>query len=348
MILPVSMSMITMFNQSSLPKPYPDEALSSWMYRVRITYPEPEIRALSRMNDHERQTSPFANSYANFLHGRGKDLDFSFEHPEILEFANTYDLSLEWIKSVFSPASTQIIPIWLRSDYCLQCMEESIADIDFPVYLKSWRLILKPFCQKHGSVLYSADNFLHSSIDFAMSIFEYDSDRLYELECVAERLKKDAEVQALGRMVMNRIDSILSEIKDAITHEKVLSFVMTLLRITLMTASWGNYSSVMKFSVQANKKFEGQNGFPLFYQLPYRVTGMARARSFYLIGLLLGWIDEEQAKNAKQRDDFYLVTSARNFWRRVEYKPRVRTLLSLYSTEFLGVSMLVSWEYFDV
>jgi hypothetical protein len=335
-----------MFNHSSLLEPYPDEALSSWMYRVRESFPEPEIRALREMSGHEREYSPFAAYYAKILDSRGKDLDFCFERPEIVAFMNAYDLSLEWIKSVFSPACAQIIPICFRSDYCLQCMEESIADVGFPVYLKSWRLTLKPFCQKHGSVLYSTDNSLHFSMDFAMSIFEYDCARPHELERMSKWLAKDSDVQALGRMVADRIDLLLSKIENTVEHNKLLSFIMTLLRVTLMRKNWGNYTSIIKFTVLSSKKFESVNELPLFYQLPYCVTGMARARSFYLIGLLLGWVDEEQAENAKQRDDFYLATSASDIWRRVEDMPRVRTLLQLFSTDLLGVSTLTGRELF--
>ncbi|OJT48397.1 hypothetical protein BSZ28_26340 [Pseudomonas moraviensis] len=337
-----------MFCHSSLPEPYPDEALSSWMYRVRETFPEPEIRALREMSGLERESSPFAAYYARVLDSRGKDLDFRFEHPEVVAFMNAYDLSAEWIKSVFSPVCAQIIPIWFRSDYCMQCMEESIADIGFPVYLKSWRLTLKPFCQKHRCVLYSTDNSLHHSMDFAMSIFEYGCARSHELERISKWLAKDSEVQALGWMVADRIDLLLSKIENTAVHNKLLSFIMTLLRVTLMRKNWGNYTSVIKFTVPSSKTLESVNDLPLFYQLPYCVTGMARARSFYLIGLLLGWIDEEQAENAKQRDDFYLATSASDIWRRVADMPRIRTLLQLFSTDLLGMSTLTGWEFFDV
>ncbi|PMX03137.1 hypothetical protein C1X59_05820 [Pseudomonas sp. FW215-R2] len=157
-------------------------------------------------------------------------------------------------------------------------------------------------------------------------------------------LAKDSDVQALGKMVADRIDSILSKVESAVVHSKLLSFIMTLLRVTLMRKNWGNYTSVIKFTVPSSKKLESVNELPLFYQLPYCVTGMARARSFYLIGLLLGWIDEEQAQNAKQRDDFYLATSASDIWRRVADMSRVHTLLQLFSTDLLGVSTLTGWE----
>jgi len=335
-----------MFNQSSLPEPYPDEALSSWMYRVREILPEPEIRALSGISDHDRETSPLVAPYLKVLGGLGADLDFRFERPEILAFTQAYDLSLDWIKSVFSPASAKTIPISFRSDYCLQCMEESIAEVGFPVYLKSWRLLLKPFCQKHGCVLQSTNAYLYDSIDFGMDIFEHGCANPHELERESKWLAKDSEVKNLSRMVVNRIDFLLSQAEDAVVHDKVQNFVMTLLRITLMPKLWGNYSSIIKFTVQAGVDFESKKEIPMFYQLPLRVTGMVRARSFYLIGLLLGWIDEEQAGNARPRDDFYLATSASTLWRLVGNSTRIRTILQLYSTELLGVSMLADWECF--
>lgn len=337
-----------MFTQTTLPEPYPDEALSSWMYRVRETLPEPEIRALRGLNDHDRSLSPFATPYVKLVGGRGKDLDFDFEQAEIHEFAKAYDLPVEWIKSVFSPTSGQIVPIWFRSDYCLRCMEESIGDVGFPVYLKSWRLILKPFCQKHGCVLRSADNYLNDSIDFAMNIFEYDSDRPDELQRQAKWLEKDADVQELGRMVADRVGTILDQAQDKVVRENVENFVMTLLRITLMPSCWSNYSSIIKFRVQSSEEFESKNELALFYQYPLRVTAMARARSFYLMGLLLGWIDAGQAENVRPRDDFYLATSASSIWRRLGSLHRLRPILQLYSTELLGISTLTDWGRFNV
>lgn len=335
-----------MFNQSSLPEPYPDEALSSWMYRVREILPEPAIRALNDISYQDRETSPLVTPYLKVQRGLGADLDFRFERPEILAFTQAYDLSLDWIRSVFSPASAITIPISFRSDYCLQCMEESIAEVGFPVYLKSWRLLLKPFCQKHGCVLQSTNAYLHGSIDFGMDIFEYSCANPHELEREGKWLAKDSEIQNLSRMVVSRIDFLLNQAEDAVVQDKVQSFLMTLLRMTLMPKLWGNYSSIIKFTVQAGEDFESSKEMPMFYQLPLRVTGMVRARSFYLIGLLLGWIDEEQAGNARSMDDFYLATSASTLWRSVGNSARIRNILHLYSTELLGVSMLAGWEHF--
>lgn len=335
-----------MFNQSFLPEPYPDEALSSWMYRVREIFPEPAIRALSGSSIHDRETSPLVAPYLKVLGGLGADLDFRFERPEILAFTQAYDLSLDWIKSVFSPTSSKIIPISFRSDYCLKCMEESIVEIGFPVYLKSWRLLLKPFCQKHGCVLQSTNARLYNSIDFGMDIFERACTNARELERESKWLAKDFEVQNLSRMVVNRIDFLLSQTEDDLVRDKIQDFVMTLLRITLMPQLWGNYSSIIKFTVQARDVFENKEEMPMFYQLPLRVTGMVRARSFYLIGLLLGWIDEEQAENAKPRDDFYLATAASTLWRLVKNSTRIKIVLQLYNSELLGVSMLAGWEHF--
>jgi hypothetical protein len=227
-------------------------------------------------------------------------------------------------------------------------MEESIAEVGFPVYLKSWRLLLNPFCQKHGCVLQSTNAYLYGSIDFGMGVFEYGCSNPHQLERERKWLAKDLEVQKLSRAVVSRIDFLLSQAEDVVIHDKVQNFIMTLLRITLMPKLWGNYSSTIKFTVQAGENFESMEEIPMFYQLPLRVTGMVRARSFYLIGLLLGWIDEEQAENARPSDDIYLATSATTLWRPVKNSTRIKTILQLYSTELLGVSMIAGWEYFDV
>lgn len=333
---------------SSLPEPYPDEALSSWMYRVRETAPEPEIRALSGMSDGERHASPLCSVYFKTVDFNVNDYDFDFTSPGVQAFAQCYDISIDWIKRTFAPEGNQIIPVRFRSDYCLQCMEQSVKDVGFPIYLKSWRLLLKPFCEKHGCVLRSADNYLHAAIDFSMDVFEFDSGRQQELERQAEWLKRDTSVHALAQMVVNRIDTLLSREHDGVVRDKAERFVLTLLRLTLMSECWGDYESVLKFKVNSRENFESMKKLALFHQLPFRVTAIARARSFYLIGLMLGWINEEQALQARPSVDLYLTTSVTSLWQRMGPLYRIQPILHLYSTELLNTSSLNGWGRFDV
>lgn len=333
---------------SSLPEPYPDEALSSWMYRVRETAPEPEIRALSGMSDEERHASPLSLAYFKTVDFYGKDYDFDFKSPGVQAFAQCYDISIDWIKRTFAPEGNQIIPVWFRSDYCLQCMEESVKDVGFPIYLKSWRLLLKPFCEKHGCVLRSADNYLHTAIDFSMDIFEFDSGRQQELKRQAEWFERDSSVHALAQMVVNHIDTLLSQEHDGVVRDKAERFILTLLRLTLMPECRGDYESVLKFKVKSRENFEGTKKLALFHQFPLRVTAIGRARSFYLIGLMLGWITEEQALQARPSTDFCLTTSVTSLWQRLGPLYRIRPILDLYSTELLNTSSLNGWERFDV
>lgn len=333
---------------SSIPEVYPDESLSSWMYRVREAAPEPEIRVLKGMSNEERAASPLSTIYLKTVDFYGNDYDFDFNAPEVQAFVQCYGLSMDWIKCTFAAKSTQIIPIWFRSDYCLQCMEDSVKEVGFPVYLKSWRLLLKPFCDKHACVLRSADNYLHTAIDFSMDIFEFDSGRLRDLEKQAEWLERDAPLHALARMVVSRVDMLLIQTHDAVARDKMERFVLTLLRMALMSEFWADYETVLKFKVQSCERFDNIKKSALFHQLPLRVTAITRARSFYLIGLMLGWISEEQALQARPNCDFYLTTSVTTLWRRMGGLYRIRPILHLYSTEFLNISSLSGWEIFDV
>ena len=282
--------------------------------------------------------------YIEALGGRGKDYDFDFRLPGVKAFAECYEISMEWIESTFRPSEAQIIPICFRSDYCLTCMEESVTATGFPVYLRSWRYLLKPFCQVHGCVLRSAGNYLHDSVYFAMDVFEYDSSRGHELERETKWLEKDSAVQLLGRMVVERADKLIKGSQDPVEQGNAENFLLTLLRLTLMGEVVGDYTSVLKFRVQSSDEFENTSGTALFHQLLLRVTAITRARAFYLVGLLLGWITDEQAADARPEHDIYLSTSASSLWRRLELSQGVRTVLQLYSTDLLGVSSLKGWK----
>lgn len=326
------------------PEPYPDETLSSWMYRVREVRPEPEVRAFWGMPSDAWESSTLRAPYIEALGGRAKDYDFDFSLPGVKAFAECYEISMEWIESTFRPSEAQIIPICFRSDYCLTCMEESVTATGFPVYLRSWRYLLKPFCQVHGCVLRSAGNYLHDSVDFAMDVFEYDSARGHELERETKWLEKDSAVQLLGRMVVERAYKLIKDCQDQAVQRNAGNFLLTLLRLSLRAEAIYNYTSVLKFRIQSTSEFDNTNGLALFHQLPWRVTAIARARAFYLIGLLLGWITDEQAADARPDHDFYLSTSGSSLWRRLDLSQGVRTVLQLYSTDLLSVSSLKGWE----
>ncbi|MFK0094660.1 hypothetical protein [Pseudomonas sp. NPDC090592] len=333
-----------MSSSFSIPEPYPDETFSSWMYRVREVKPEPEVRALWSMPSDAWESSTLRAPYIEALGGRGNDYDFDFSLPGVKAFAECYEISMEWIESMFRPSETQIIPIYFRSDYCLACMEESVTATGFPVYLKSWRYLLKPFCEVHGCVLRSAGNYLHDSVDFAMDVFEYDSARDHELERETKWLEKDREVQLLARMVVERADKLIKGSHDQVVQRNAEHFLLTLLRLALTTEVVGDYTSVLKFRVQSSSEFDNVSGIALFHQLPLRVTAIARARAFYLVGLLLGWITDEQAADARPDHDLYLSTSGSSLWRRINLSQGLRTMLQLYSTDFLGVASLKSWK----
>ncbi|MBI6908343.1 hypothetical protein [Pseudomonas palleroniana] len=311
---------------------------------MREVKPEPEVRALWSMPSDAWESSTLRAPYIEALGGRGNDYDFDFSLPGVKAFAECYEISMEWIESMFRPSEAQIIPIYFRSDYCLTCMEESVTATGFPVYLKSWRYLLKPFCQVHGCVLRSAGNYLHDSVDFAMDVFEYDSARGHELERETKWLEKDREVQLLARMVVERADKLIKGSHDQVVQRNAEHFLLTLLRLALTAEIVGDYTSVLKFRVQSSSEFDNVSGIALFHQLPLRVTAIARARAFYLVGLLLGWITDEQAADARPDHDFYLSTSGSSLWRRINLSQGLRTMLQLYSTDFLGVSSLKGWK----
>lgn len=305
-------------------------------------HPGPEIHVLRGMNNDENDDAP----YLSLLRTHTVDLDFNFDLAEVQEFIQAYGLSAEWVKSYFSPLSTQIIPMQLRSDFCLDCMEEAISEIGLPVYLKTWRLVLRPYCEKHGCVLLSVDAHLYRSIDIAVEIFEHACAFPHEVQRQKILLDKYSDVQNIARDIFVRIGVLLNQAPSRKVRCKIENFLMMLMRIALAPELWGSYASIANFKVVADRKFDNEKPLPMFCQTPLRATGAARARSLYLIGLLLGWVSEFQATRSRPESDFYLETSAIAIWRSVKWRPQVKSILQLYNSELLNVEMLEGWGEF--
>lgn len=330
-----------MRDQSILPDPYIDEALSSWMNRVRQAVPGPEIHVLWRATQKEISESPLTTVYRGGRDIGQDDYDFRFCLPEIDAFASLYGLSMDWIKSNFAPPSKHIVPVGFRSDYCPRCMEEAVREIGSPVYLKSWRMLLKPFCEKHWSVLRSANFSKTNAICFADDIFSEDSDRPEILAREARFLELDASVQLLSLSAVQRLNDLLSSAHNAQIVEQVERFILTLMRAVLSPEQLHNYSSVLNYNARAAGSFRVYQDTLSFYNFPFTTTAITRARAFYLIGLLLGWISEKAAVAARPASDFYLATSASYIWSRIKSKWRILPILELYSTDIVGTSSLI-------
>ncbi|MEK0363209.1 hypothetical protein [Pseudomonas sp. CBC3] len=330
---------MTIFNQSCIPVPYDDEVLSSWMYRVREVFPDPEVRALYELDYEEALESPLMHAYNGGL-SYEVDLDFDFDSQEVIEFVRVYDLSIDWVKSTFGLQNSHFIPLKFKTDYCLRCMDEAVTSIGFPVYLKSWRSIFSPFCIKHRCALRSTNMVLVNSIQFTMDVFEYAYQYPKHLEREDYWFTSTSNVQQLGIIVAERIKLLLLEATEAGIYDEVSSFLMALLRTVLAKDIFTVHPSVMKAEVQYSDGYRSKGPLTPFYQRPFLSTGMARGHAFYMVGLMLGWIDECEASKLQVDFDLYFPFSANCIWQRVANPNRLLIILEFHSTYLLNASML--------
>ena len=347
------------YSKSVIPKPYPGEALSSWMFRVRELVPQPALHALRNSisydkvtisNQHERdetldalKTPYLPSSY--FTHKPCDDLDLCFDGEEIQAFVKAYALSVSWLKRIFAAPDAPIIPVAYRRGYCYMCMEEAISATGFPVYLKCWRFLLQPYCIRHCSLLRDGNDLLFERIDFGRKLFQQHWEQHRE-QLLIERIdEENRHVLALGLRVQKRLQKLLKECKDSDVRHDMLSFVTTLMRITFLPSLRFCFDDTKDITVQGfdEGRIDRFNNIMDFYHTVRRSTSAARGRSFYLIGLMLGWINDAEAKRARIAHCYFLPTSPELIWARLNRSTgasQTKLMLKLFSTKDLSMSML--------
>ncbi|MDD5716231.1 MAG: TniQ family protein [Sulfuricurvum sp.] len=130
-----------------IPKPLPDEILSSWLARTayaHLTHPK------TFMNMHF-STGKF-NWRPNFDASVSDDVLRIIERKSTLSFETIYQMSL---KSYESYLQESIIPDGLNTfivpqRFCPVCLRED----QFPYYRKSWKVLFTTVCFKHHCYLY--------------------------------------------------------------------------------------------------------------------------------------------------------------------------------------------------
>ena len=130
-----------------IPKPLPDEILSSWLARTayaHLTHPK------TFMNMHF-STGKF-NWRPNFDASVSDDVLRIIEQKSTLSFATIYQMSL---KSYESYLQESIIPDGLNTfivpqRFCPVCLRED----QFPYYRKNWKVLFSTVCFKHHCYLY--------------------------------------------------------------------------------------------------------------------------------------------------------------------------------------------------
>ena len=130
-----------------IPKPLPDEILSSWLTRTayaHLTHPK------TFMNMHF-STGRF-NWRPNFDASVSDDILHIIELKSALSFETIYQMSLKSYKGYLQES---IIPDGLNTfivpqRFCPVCLRED----QFPYYRKSWKVLFSTVCFKHHCYLY--------------------------------------------------------------------------------------------------------------------------------------------------------------------------------------------------
>lgn len=347
------------YSKFVIPKPYPGEALSSWMFRVRELIPLPVLYALSSSRLYDKLTThweyerdeklgalktPYQPS-SSFTHKPCDDLDFCLSGEEVQAFVKAYALSESWLKRVFAPPDVPIIPVAYRRGYCYRCMEEAISATGFPIYLKCWRYLLQPYCIRHCSLLRDGNDLLFERIDFGRKLFQQHWEQHKE-QLRQERIdEENRHVLALGLRVQKRLQKLLKECKDSHVRYDMFSFVTTLMRITFLPSLRFCFDDAKDITVQGfdEGRINRFNNVMDFYHTVRRSTSAARGRSFYLIGLMLGWINDAEAERVRVAHCYFLPTSPELIWtslNRSVAASQAKSMLRLFSTKNLSLSML--------
>lgn len=347
------------YSKSVILKPYPGEALSSWMFRVRELVPQPVLYALNnsisygKLNihaQHERDEklgalkSPYLPS-SSFTHKPCDDLDFCFDGEEIQAFIKAHALSESWLRRVFAVPDVPIIPVAYRRGYCYKCMEEGITATGFPIYLKSWRFLLQPFCMRHCCLLRDGNDFLFERIDFGRKLFQQHWEQNRE-QLRQERIdEENRHVLALGLRVQMRLQKLFNKSKDSDVRHDMSSFVTTLMQVTLLPSLRFCFDDTKDITVQGfdEGRINRLDRIIDFYHTVRRSTSAARGRSLYLIGLMLGWINDAEAERASITHCNFLPTSPELIWvnlNRSVGASQAKSMLKLFSTKDLSVNML--------
>lgn len=197
---------------------------------------------------------------------------------------------------------TVIIPLQHRRSYCYQCVEEGIRATGLPVIKSCWRHVLMPFCSKHEALLYDVSGRMSLNEDFPAAVFKFHWNRTFATTRFDEHTRSDITRLKGAMRVQQRVIDLWEGTTDVVQRSANLGFVLTLFRMVLQpTYEWA-YSKKDMFNVGGPPS--GLGFYSAFYKLPLRATAFARARALFLVGLILGWIDDDEAQAPEFWDAF--------------------------------------------
>lgn len=335
-----------------LPEPRPGESLSSWAYRL-LCYAVKRPHFTNISEDCEGFLSR-VDVDRGLTEGQWRELaqlmNISFNDIEgiVLRDQEAIDQSTDFyelvMRSRIAPSlrvGSIIIPSQYRSAYCYQCIQEGIASVRLPLMQQSWRYVLMPFCTEHRSVLLDAPTSASLRVSFPERVFKSHWSNSSSRERYEEMIRRDHVRLNLGLRVQDNILALLRSAPSEDFQWRIVGFVLTLMRIVLISRFANSY---FNREIYYYEEWEEPKGFyTKFYNGPIRADAHTRARALYFVGLLLGWIHEEET-NSPDAWDIYVPTSAASIWNIMSGSDQGHFMgreLSRYDNEMLSRSKLV-------
>ncbi|WP_439868984.1 hypothetical protein [Pseudomonas syringae] len=351
-------------NEPFMSERYEGESLSSWIFRQRckarklpyngdLAFPHPLRRDESLLSEaiplhdfDQGLSRSMAQAFADRIHlpyhllatqlcsVTGVDKHFS----ELYGYS-TRTLDAPWVGTV-------IIPLKYRCSYCYQCVEEGIKATGMPITKARWRHVLMPFCLTHLSLLYDAPGKTSLREDFPSAVFKHHWGQCYADTRIDEHIRSDITRLALGMRVQQKLIALWSGTPDESLRCAILGFVLTLFRMVLDPAYRWAYSRTDILT--GGGHYTASGFYAEFYERPLRATAFARARALYIVGLLLGWIDEDETQ-APEVWDAFTPRCASDIWARLPHcgalRLWVKRELSLYENNMFSRESLCDTPY---
>ena len=323
-----------------IPEPIMGESMSSWMFRVRITkrnhinscLSETVIRSVALCSDSERQAK------LSF------DPDFDLDSPLVGIFCRVYGVTMTYVAEYFRHEVQPTISRLCATAYCYECMVSSVRTVGAPHSKVAWRYALTPICTTHGTVLYDAPIEFCGLYDITRQIFRWHSTNPVAIRLKDRRSEPAEALASLAARVQTSYMNIRENAVSAATQSKIDGYMLTLMRALLMPCAHCFYVKRDFPAVLPKNCFSTDNSWYVsFYQEVFRTSAGARATSLFLAGILLGWINEEEAGELRSINH-YMVCTPRHVWAALKKDTGMlmwlKTELSRNNTDYLSLSSL--------
>jgi hypothetical protein len=344
---------MTSFSQSSassILEPLPGESLSSWVFRSYDSLPSIESYNFWLQPETELAEHDELMPQKNFILTPYYDRDLVGSNPDAWALVKYHNVSDEWLEPFrFEPRP--LVPFQFRQSSCYDCFTEALETTGQVAALLEWRFLLQPFCTRHGGLLrdggcehalltnYSSELF-GSHFTEGLNTSQSSLVDQYKLMC-----EYDDMSLAMGKKVQDRYLEIRDTASDIWQRTAIDNFILTLTRAVLMPCMHYSYRRIHFCQWAGQDSFALPSFYVQFYQEIYGAPSAARARALYLVGLLLGWVTEDEADQV-DKQDYYVARKARDIWIKFEGSSHLSSYLILQlamnQTEFLSIESLKS------